>query len=86
MGGTDRSFAVAELVPGIDSVGKVTGLEKKGTFEWSGDGRQGTGEFVKFQPEKSLKIVTQVGKDKDSHEFKLKPPGASWASARTNVK
>ena len=61
--------------PGIDSVEEVTAIEKKGTFEWSGDGRQGTGQIDKFQPEKTLKIVTQVGKDKDSHEFKLKATG-----------
>lgn len=61
--------------PGIDSVDHVSAMEKKGTFEWSGDGRQGTGVIDKFQPEKTLKIITQVGKDKDSHEFKLKATG-----------
>lgn len=64
-----------EWFPGIDSVRSVTAIEKKGTFQWSDDDRQGTGEIVKFKPEKTLKIVTQVGKDKDSHEFKLKATG-----------
>lgn len=61
--------------PGIDAIDWISAMEKGGTFEWSGGDRQGTGEIVKFQPEKSLKIVTQVGKDKDSHEFKLKATG-----------
>ena len=64
-----------EWLPGIDSVTNVTSVGKNAQFEWTSEGRQGIGEIVTFDPNKRLKIVTQVGKDKDSHEFTLKSSG-----------
>ncbi len=61
--------------PGVDSVSNVTSIKSGGSFEWTGADRNGTGTIRKYNPLKEIEIVTQVGKDKDSHKFKLKPVG-----------
>jgi len=61
--------------PGIDSIGKVSAVAEGGTFEWIDDGQTGIGTIVKLEPMKRLEIVTQMGKDKDSHVFVLRPTG-----------
>ncbi len=61
--------------PGVDSVSRVTAAAPGATFEWSFAGKSGTGTFVKVEPMKRLEILTQMGDDKDSHVFVLKPSG-----------
>jgi len=61
--------------PGIDTVTNVTSMNAGGTFEWTGDGRTGKGTISKVEPLKRLVILTQVDKDKDSHEFKFQAGG-----------
>ncbi len=61
--------------PGVDNVSNVTPLGNGASFEWNSEDRKGTGMIQKFKPEKELEIVTQVGNDKDAHDFKLKPVG-----------
>jgi uncharacterized protein YndB with AHSA1/START domain len=61
--------------PGVDSVSNVTSVAKGGTFEWTDEGRTGTGTIVDVEPMKQLKIVTQMGDDRDAHMFSLRPSG-----------
>lgn len=64
-----------DWLPGVDEVTSVTSIGEKGQFKWAAEEKDGVGEIVVFEPNKRLKIVTQVEKDKDSHEFKLKSSG-----------
>ena len=61
--------------PGVNNISNVTTIGMGGSFEWSSEDKNGTGTILKFIPMKELEIVTQVGDDKDSHHFKLKPVG-----------
>ena len=61
--------------PGVDSVANVTSASEGGTFEWTNEGKTGSGKIVKMEPMKRLEVLTQVGDDKDSHVFTLKPSG-----------
>jgi len=61
--------------PGIDSISNVTSIAVGGTFEWVDDGQTGTGTIVSMEPMKRLEVLTQMGDDKDSHLFKLRPAG-----------
>ena len=61
--------------PGVDSVSKVTSVSAGGTFEWTDEGQTGRGAIVKMEPMKRLEIMTQIGDDKDSHVFMLRPSG-----------
>jgi uncharacterized protein YndB with AHSA1/START domain len=64
-----------EWFPGVDSVANVTSVTEGGSFEWQKDGQTGKGAIVEMEPMKHLKILTQMGDDKDSHEFELRPSG-----------
>jgi uncharacterized protein YndB with AHSA1/START domain len=64
-----------EWLPGVDSVSNVTAIREGGTFQWTDDDRAGQGVIAKLEPQKYLEIVTQMGKDKDAHAFKLRPSG-----------
>ena len=57
--------------PGIEAVSNVSAVEAGGTFEWQNGGRTGHGTIVSVQPMRCLEIVTQLGRDKDSHVFEL---------------
>jgi uncharacterized protein YndB with AHSA1/START domain len=59
--------------PGIDGVANVTAVKQGGTFDWQDDDRTGIGTIVHLEPNERLEIVTQMGDDKDSHLFELKP-------------
>ena len=61
--------------PGVGSISNVTTIDEGASFEWSSDDKAGTGTIKKYVPMKELEIITQVGKDKDGHHFKLKPVG-----------
>lgn len=61
--------------PGIESVSNVTSVSEGGRFEWTDEGRTGKGTIAHLEPMKRLEILTQMGDDKDSHVFKLKPSG-----------
>ena len=61
--------------PGVDGVSKVTSVSKGGRFEWTAQGRTGTGTIVNMEPIKRLEIMTQMGDDKDSHVFTLRSSG-----------
>jgi uncharacterized protein YndB with AHSA1/START domain len=61
--------------PGVDSVSNVTSVGEGGRFEWADEGRTGQGVIVSMEPMRRLKIVTQMGDDKDAHEFSLRPSG-----------
>lgn len=59
--------------PGVEAVSKVTAVERGGTFEWQDEGRSGVGTIVSLEPNERLEIMTQMGDDKDSHLFEVKP-------------
>ena len=59
--------------PGIEAVSNVSGVEPGGTFQWQDEGRTGVGSIVSLEPNERLEIMTQMGDDKDSHVFELKP-------------
>ena len=61
--------------PGVESISSTDTISEGGSFEWSSEERTGTGIVEKFIPLKELKIITQVGDDRDSHLFKLKSIG-----------
>ncbi len=61
--------------PGMDSVANVTSTSQGGSFEWTDEGRTGRGSVVSAVPMKRLEIMTQMGDDKDSHVFTLRPSG-----------
>ena len=61
--------------PGIESISNVTSVSEGGTFEWTREGKAGRGSIVNLEPMKRLDIMTQMGDDKDSHVFKLRPSG-----------
>jgi uncharacterized protein YndB with AHSA1/START domain len=62
-------------LPGVDRVSNVTSVREGGTFEWTDEDRKGHGTITKMEPMKHLKIVTQMGDDKDAHLFELRPSG-----------
>ena len=59
--------------PGIEAVSNVSGVEPGSTFQWQDEGRTGVGSIVSVEPNERLEIMTQMGDDKDSHVFELKP-------------
>jgi len=61
--------------PGVDRVSSVTSMVEGCTLEWMNDGRSGRATIVKMEPMKRLEIMTQIGDDKDSHVFMLRPSG-----------
>jgi uncharacterized protein YndB with AHSA1/START domain len=61
--------------PGVDSVAKTTTISQGGSFEWASEDRMGRGTIVNMEPMKRLEIETQMGDDKDSHVFVLRPSG-----------
>lgn len=61
--------------PGFDSVSNVTSVSEGGKFDWASEGRSGRGSIVNMDENKRLEIMTQVGDDKDSHVFELRPSG-----------
>jgi len=61
--------------PGFDSVSNITAAREGGSFEWMDNGQTGRGTIVKMEPMKYLEILTQMGDDKDSHVFELRPSG-----------
>jgi uncharacterized protein YndB with AHSA1/START domain len=61
--------------PGIEGVSNVTSISKGGKFDWTTGANTGHGTIVNFDPLKRLEVLTQVGDDKDSHLFTLKPSG-----------
>lgn len=61
--------------PGIESVSNVTSISEGGRFEWTDEGKTGRGTIVQMEPMKRLEILTQMGDDRDSHVFKLRPSG-----------
>ena len=64
-----------EWFPGVDSVSKVTAIEKGGSFEWTDEGKAGRGTIMQMEPMKRLEIRTQMGDDQDLHVFKLRSSG-----------
>ena len=68
---TDPKY-LDQWFPGVDNVkSSVAGR----SFEWVADGGTGTASIVSAVPMKRLEITTQLGDDKDSHVFELKPSG-----------
>ena len=72
--------------PGIESVSNVTSASEGGNFEWTDAGRTGHGTIAKMEPMKRLEILTQMGDDKDSHVFKLKPSGGFFGLGENECK
>jgi uncharacterized protein YndB with AHSA1/START domain len=68
---TDPKY-LDQWFPGVE---RVTSSVPGRSFEWSSEGRAGTAVIVSADPMKRLEITTQVGDDKDSHVFELKPSG-----------
>lgn len=60
--------------PGIESVTNAAQTEGP-SFEFTNEKGSGRGVIVKMEPLRKLEIITQIGSDKDKHEFELKPSG-----------
>lgn len=65
----------SEWFPGIDAVSQVTSVRQGATFEWTSEGRTGRAVIADMEPMKRLEVTTQLGDDKDSHVFVLRPSG-----------
>lgn len=61
--------------PGIDSITGASQSAEGPTFDYTNDKGTGRGVIVKMEPMKKLEIITEMGKDKDKHEFELKASG-----------
>lgn len=75
-----------EWFPGVESVSNVTSMSEGGSFEWTDEGRTGQGASVRMEPMKRLEIMTQMGDDRDSHVFKLRPTGGFLGLAADECK
>jgi uncharacterized protein YndB with AHSA1/START domain len=64
-----------EWFPGVDSITNARSLSSGGSIEWSNGEQTGKASITKMEPMKYLEVLTQMGDDKDSHVFKLKPSG-----------
>lgn len=65
----------SQWFPGVENAAKVTSLGEGKGFEWMTEGQKGRVTIVKMEPMKRLEIMSQVGDDKDSHVFVLRPSG-----------
>jgi uncharacterized protein YndB with AHSA1/START domain len=72
--------------PGIENVSKITSVMEGGSFEWTDEGKSGVGTVVKMEPNRRLEIMTQLGDDKDKHEFTLKASGGFLGLAKDECK
>lgn len=61
--------------PGIDAITGASQSEEGPTFDYTNEKGAGRGVIVKMEPLKKLEIITEMGKDKDKHEFELKASG-----------
>lgn len=61
--------------PGVDNVSNVTSVTAGGKIDWSSESGTGRATIVKMEPLKRLEVMTQMGDDKDSHVFELRPSG-----------
>ena len=61
--------------PGIESVTNASQTEEGPSFEFTNEKGSGRGVIVKMETLRKLEIITQIGNDKDKHEFELKPSG-----------
>jgi len=62
-------------LPGIDDEASITTSKANASIEWISGEKKGRASIVNSEPMKRLEIMTQVGDDKDSHTFKLRPSG-----------
>jgi uncharacterized protein YndB with AHSA1/START domain len=75
-----------EWFPGIDTVSGVSSLQEGARFQWTDEGKSGSGTIVKMQAPERLEVMTQMGDDKDSHVFNLKPSGGFLGMAADECK
>jgi uncharacterized protein YndB with AHSA1/START domain len=59
--------------PGIEAVSNLGTLREGAAFQWQDEDRTGTGTIVRLEPNERLEVLTQMGDDKDSHLFELRP-------------
>lgn len=61
--------------PGVDAVEAAPALAEGASVTFTSERGTGRAVFSKVEPLKRLEIRTQVGDDKDKHEFELKASG-----------
>lgn len=64
-----------QWLPSIDAITNATQTEEGPSFEYTNEKGTGRGVIVKMEAPKKLEIVTQMGNDKDKHQFELKSTG-----------
>lgn len=64
-----------QWLPGIDDDAVVTTSRTDASIEWMSGEKKGRASITQSEPMKRIEIMTQVGDDKDSHVFKLRPSG-----------
>jgi uncharacterized protein YndB with AHSA1/START domain len=72
--------------PGIEEVSNITDVVENSQFTWKDEGRIGQGTIVKVDLLKRLEVITQMGDDRDSHVFTLKPSGGLLGLAKDETK
>ena len=72
--------------PGIESVSQIGTVLEGATFKWTDEGKTGQGSIIKMEPNRRLKVMTQMGDDKDKHEFTLKATGGFLGLAKDECK
>ncbi len=65
----------SQWFPGVDTGATVAPAGEDNLFEWKSEERSGKVKIVKAEALKHLEITSQVGDDRDSHVFKLRPSG-----------
>ena len=73
-------------LPGIDENANITTTRADASIEWMSDEKKGRASIAQSDPMKRLEIMTQVGDDKDSHVFKLRPSGGFFGLSEDECK
>lgn len=72
--------------PGVDGVTSAAAIQEGARIEWTSEDKTGSATIVDMEPMKRLSITTQVGNDKDSHVFKLRPSGGFLGTSEDETK
>jgi len=75
-----------QWLPGIDDDANITTTQADASIEWMSGEKKGRASIATSEPMKRLEIMTQIGDDKDSHVFKLRPSGGFFGLSEDECK
>ncbi len=65
----------SQWLPGVGEGAHVVPARESNTLEWTSERGAGRAVITKIEPMRRLEVMTQVGDDRDSHAFVLRPSG-----------